>query len=86
MKESGIQLRIDLPYGEIEGFGINGKVYNILNRSRNTDLIPRGASPFQIHTQYVAKGSDNRLYEVYVYYYVSFEGVRYAVIDSIRSA
>lgn len=82
---NNIQLRLDIPEGEIIGFGINGLVMTLDGRSRKRDLIPSNASPFWENVQYKAHDNEGNKYEVYVYYYRDFNfGTRYAVVDAYR--
>lgn len=80
-----IQLRLDIPEGDISGFGIGGFSLIIEGRSNKRDLIPSNASPFWQNVQYKAHDMAGNRYEVYVYYYMDFSlGVRYAVVDAYR--
>jgi hypothetical protein len=79
-----IQLRYHvLPGEDLRTFIHEGIEFEILGASINVDLITR-YSPLHKCLQYKASGSDNKIYEVYVYYYTRFEGGSFAVVDAIR--
>lgn len=88
--ETKIQYRIVVPTGKslLTEFDMQGKHYTITGVSKNNDLMPNklpmGVLVTGTAIQYNAKTEDGKAFDVFIYYYISVQGIKYAVIEAMR--